>query len=151
MKVSKSQSRARLPWAMFLVIVMMAGWDAVFMRFVHYHSQNRALRPDDYDIQVVTVEDYQSLSDPSQTTVHLSDGTVLTKASAWDSTMFTPVRDGEFFAKVTTKGTAHILDRAMPKTILVLVFGIVGMIVTWPRACKTDKGNRTTESSVTSG
>jgi hypothetical protein len=151
MSVSKSQFRARLPWAIFLVIVVMTGWDAVFMRFIHYHSQNRALRPDDYDIQVVTAEDYRSLSDPTQTTVHLSDGMVLTKAVAWDSTTFTPVRNGTLFAKVTTKGTAHILDQALPKTILVLVFGIVGMIVTWPRASKEDQGSRTTESNATSG
>lgn len=150
MSLSKSQFRARLPWAIFMVIVMLSGWDVVFMRFVLYHSQNRSLKPDDYDIQVVTAEDYQSLSDPTQTTVHLSDGTVLTKAVAWDSTTFTPVRNGTLFAKVTTKGTAHILDQALPKTILTLIFGIVGMVVTWPRACKTDQGSRTTESNATS-
>lgn len=142
MSLSKSQLRACLPWAIFIVIVLMAGWDAVFMRYVHYHSQNRNLRPNDYDIQMVTAEDYRSLSDPSQTTVHLSDGSVLTKAAAWDSTTYKPVHDGTLFAKVTTKGTAHMLDWALPKTILVLLFGIVGMIVTWPRARKPDQGSR---------
>ena len=142
MSLSKSQFRARLPWAIFMVIVLMAGWDAVFMRYVHYHSQNRSLRPDDYNIEVVTAKDYQSLSDPSQTTVHLSDGSVLTKAVAWNSTTFTPVRDGTLFAKVTTKGTAHILNQALPKTIVIILFGIVGMIATWPR---TSRVHRTSE------
>ena len=151
MSLSTSKFHAHLAWMMFLVIVLTAGWDAVFMRCVHYHSQNRRLRPEDYDIHVVTAEDYRSLSDPNETTVHLSDGTVLTKAVAWDSTNFTPVRNGALFAKVTTKGTAHILDRTLPKTTLVLVFATVGMIVTWPRTCKTDRGGRTTESNSTSG
>lgn len=145
MSVSKLQFYARLPWAIFLVIVLMTGWDAVFMRFIHYHAQNRVLRPDDYDIQVVTAEDYRSLSDSSETSVHLSDGTVLTKAVAWDSTMFKPVRGGALHAKVTTKGTAHIFNQVLPKTILVLVLGIVGMILTWPLACKTDQGSRTNQ------
>jgi len=150
MSSSKSQVRAWLPWAIFLVLVLGAVEDVVFTRFVLYHSQNRALQPSDYDIQVVTAEDYQALSDPAQTTVHLSDGTVLTKAARWDSTTFTPVRSGAMFARVTTKGTAHMLDRTLPKTILVGVLGIVGMIATWPRACKTDAETRTTKSNATS-
>ena len=142
MSLGKSQFRARLPWAMFMVMVLTAGWDAVLMRYVHYHSQNRSLQPGDYDIQVVTAEEYRGLSDSEQATVQLSDGSVLTKAVVWDSSTFTPVRDGTLFAQVTTKGTAHLLEQALPKTICVLVFGIVGMIVTWPRACKTDEGSR---------
>jgi len=149
MNLSKSQVRTWIPWAIFLVLVLGAVEDVVFTRFVHYHSQNRALQPSDYDIQVVTAADYQALSDPAQTTVHLSDDTVLTKAAAWDSTTFNPVRSGAMFARVTTKGTAHILDRTLPKTILVLVLGIVGFIVTWPRACKTDVERRATEPNAT--
>lgn len=138
MSVRRSSFRERLPWGIFLVIVLMTGWDAVFMRFIHYHAQNRALRPDDYDIQVVTAEDHRALSDPSQTSVQLSDGTRLTKGAAWDSAMFKAVRDGAFHAKVTTKGTAHILDQALPKSLLVLLLGIVGMILSWPRACRAE-------------
>jgi hypothetical protein len=148
MNLSKAQFRACLPWAIFLVILLMVAWDAVFMRFVLYHSQNRNLRPGDYDVQVVTAEDYRSFSDPSQTTVRLSDDSVLTKGVAWDSSRFKPVQDGTMFVKVTTKGTAHILDYTLPKLLLILFFGLVGMIVTWPRACKTDQGSRTTESNA---
>jgi hypothetical protein len=142
MSSAKARFYSRLPWAVFLVIVLMALWDVVFMRYVLYHSQNRNLRPSDYDIQVVTAEDYRSLSDPGETTVHLSDGSVLTEAVAWDPTAFKPVQDGTLFTKVTTKGTAHILAQVLPKTTLTLIFGILGMVVTWPRACKADHGSR---------
>ncbi|HPA44847.1 MAG TPA: hypothetical protein PK395_03705 [bacterium] len=133
MNLTRAQFRNRLPWAIFLIIVLMSMWDVVFMRYVHYHSQNRSLGPDDYEIQIVTADDYRALSDPGQATVRLADGSVLTKGPAWDTSSFRPVRDGAEYVKVTTRGTAHFVDYVLPKVLFYIFLGLVGLIATWPR------------------
>lgn len=116
MGVSKSNLRAHLPWAIFFVIIVSAASQVVFTRYVHYHAQNRILKPNDYNARVVTAEDYQSLSDPSG---------------------FKPIEDGSKYVMVTTKGTAHHLAYTLSQLIPFLFLGLVGLIVTWPRVDKT--------------
>jgi len=151
MKLTKQQFLARLPRAAFIVIVFVAVWDIAFTSHVLYHSQNRHLKPKDYDIRVVSAEDYRALSDPSQITVQLEDGSVLTKAAAWDSSDFKPIEDGARFVEVTTKGTAHLLDYTLPKLIHYLFLGLVGLALTWQQAHRAGKACRTSESNATSG
>ena len=151
MNLTKSKFRNRLPWAVFLVIVVTVVSELVFTRYVFYHSQNRSLRPNDYNIQVVTAEDYRSLSDPSKTTIQLADGSVLTKGVAWDSGRFKPIEDGAKYVKVTTKGTAHLLYYTLQHLLPCLFLALVGLLVTWPRTDKNGQASRTTESNATSG
>lgn len=129
---TKWQLRESLPWTIFLIILTITASDMIFGHFVLYHSQNRQLRPDDYEIRVVTAADYRSLADPSVTTVRLADGSMIGKGPAWSATNFKPLKDGATYALVTTKGTAHALVYTLPVQIGCLFLGLLGLVVSWP-------------------
>jgi len=64
-----------LPFSIFLMMAaqLLATW--VFVRFVHYESQYQTLPVDSYSVEVIMLDDYVKLQDPSLKEVELSNGT----------------------------------------------------------------------------
>ena len=107
---------------------MVTGW--AFARFVHYHSQNRLLRPADYEAEVVSAADYARLSDPTATSARLSDGTEVTKGEIWHSAVlpnYKPLDGGNRYVLVTVKGTAPFLPTLEATLIPVLIVLVIGL------------------------
>src|SRR6188768_1668345 len=98
-----------------MLVVINLFWSWFFVYFVHSHAQYTSLAPNDYLFELVTKEDLAKLSDPSLTEVTLSDGRHFVKATAWHELNmpqnYAPSPDGQWFVKVTTKGTAHFARR----------------------------------------
>jgi hypothetical protein len=136
MKEQYRQILQRLPWGLFVMVVLWSLSTWTFARFVHYHSQNRGLRPEDYEVQIVSKEDYDLLANSANRRVVLSDGSHVAKADEYDRIVlptFRPVDGGAQYLRVTTKGTAHHVERTTSDLIPFLLIGLVGVVITWPR------------------
>jgi hypothetical protein len=124
----KKQSIQRIQTVILVVICLWiaSGW--IFARYVHYHSQNRNLNPNDYEIMVVSNAEYDALVDPDQTKVTLQNGSEFIKGPHWNASGFKALAGNAGYARVTTKGTAHHLSRTtsdlLPPFLLAL-FGVV--------------------------
>jgi hypothetical protein len=102
------------------LIMIFTAW--IFVRFIHYHSQYRILNPKDYDVQVLTKDDYEKLSNPANQEVKLSDGTLYDKSDSWYSKVlpkYKPVNNTGQYVLVTIKGTAPFV-RDWEQTIIPL-------------------------------
>jgi len=103
--------------------------NAVFFCFLHYQSQYRHLDPQHYNVQVITSEDYQNLSNPENLSVKLSNGsTVTNRAESWASSvlpMYKSANYGSQYVLVTLKGTApfmtHFLSIVLPIFVVSLL------------------------------
>ncbi len=114
----------------FACIWLVSNWCLV--RFALYHSQNRWLQPDDYDVQVLTTEDYRHMSDPNQRTVALSSGAVVRKGKNWESGVllnYKPVNEGSLYTLVTLKGTAPFVPQLEGVIIPVFLVSSIGFFV----------------------
>jgi len=114
----------------FTCIWLVANWGLV--RFALYHSQNRLLQPDDYDAKVIAVADYKHLSDPTQRTVTLFNGTRLQKAEKWESVVlpnYKPIEEGSRYVLITLKGTAPFVFQLEATIIPVFVVSLIGFVV----------------------
>ncbi len=86
--------------------------NAVFMRFLHYDSQYRLLDPQYYNVEIITQEDYEQLSNTENRSVNLSSGKTITKGDTWDSRVlpkYKSVNDGSQYVLITLKGTAPFM------------------------------------------
>ena len=117
-----------------VAIVWIMG-ETIFMRFVHYDSQYRLLKPEHYNAEVITQEDYKQLSNPENRSVKLSSGTVLKKAEIWDSHVlpnFKSVNNDSQYVLVTLRGTAPFMPQwysgVMPIVIGSVVLALFGLI-----------------------
>lgn len=119
-----------LPFITFAVLAthLFATW--IFVRFVHYDSQYRTLPIDSYSIEVIDVDDYAKLQDPSREEIKLSNGTTISdRQPAWFGTILPNYkRVGEHYVHVTTLGTAHYYSRWIIDTLplaTMVAFGLV--------------------------
>lgn len=99
--------------AVFIICCIWILWGWVFVRFIHYHSQNRLLKPDDYTAEVVSQEDYRELSNPKNREISLSNETQMVKRDKWDSIVlpnYKAIDGGSKYVLVTLKGTAPFVS-----------------------------------------
>ncbi len=104
----------------------------IFIRFIHYHSQNRILNPNDYDVQVLTEKDYQKLSDPANRDVTLSDGIFFGKTELWYSKVlpkYKLINNSDQCILVTIKGTAPFVQYWESTTIPLVVILIIALVI----------------------
>ena len=126
-------SKRRLQIAPVAVLFMAIVWvviELVLARFVHYHSQNRLLRPSDYKAEVVSAADYALLSNPDAVKVRLSDGSEVHKAEIWHSTVlpnYKPLDGGNRYVLVTVNGTAALMPALLATLMPVLVMLVIGL------------------------
>ena len=131
MKATSKGKRTNVFLAFFCIFAVM--WiisDTVFLRFVHYDSQYRFLDPEHYNVEVVTEEDHNKLSNPENRTVALSSGTTLTKADTWDSRVlknYKSVNDSSQYVLVTVRGTAPFMDKWYGNITPVFIICIIGL------------------------
>lgn len=117
-------------FATFVVILLHIFWSWVFARYVHADAQYRTLRPEYYDVQVVSTEEYHRLSDRSVPRVALSNGSIMEKSAAWYDVVLPGYKlapDGEHYVLVTTYGTGHVLSYLEPFYILLGSFAACGV------------------------
>jgi hypothetical protein len=107
----KRQSIHRIQTVILLVICFWIAGVWIFARYVHYHSQNRHLNPNDYEIMVVSDAEYDAIVDPDQTRITLQNGSEFIKGTHWNASGFKALGSNAGYARVTTKGTAHHLNR----------------------------------------
>lgn len=119
----------------FIIFVILASWlfaSWIFIRFLHYHSQNKVLPAGSYSIELITAEDYAKLNDPSLETVTLSNGTTISdRQSTWYKVIlpnYKPV--GDQYALVTTLGTAHYYRRWITDAMPLMMWTAFGLLVT---------------------
>ena len=133
--------------AFFCVFALM--WiilGTVFMRFVHYDSQNRLLNPEHYKVKVITEEDHKQLSNPENRTVILSNGDRVTKGDIWDYhelPNYKSVNNGSQYVLVTLRGTAPFMDKWYESIIPTFTICIIGLF--WGLKRKRLKEQKETE------
>ena len=131
MKATLKGKRNNIPLAFVCAIAVM--WivsSTVFMRFVHYDSQYRLLNPEHYNVEVITEEDHNKLSNPENRTVTLSNGTTLTKGDVWDSRVlknYKSVNNGSQYVLVTVRGTAPFMDKWYGSITPIFTLCIIGL------------------------
>jgi len=102
----------------------------VFIRYIHYHSQNRLLNPADYHVRVVTDNDYQKLSNPANREIKLSNGTKLIKADLWNSRVlkhYKAIEAGSRYVLVTLNGTAPFVRDWQTTMIPLFILSAAGL------------------------
>ena len=117
-------------WICFMFIAINTGFI-----HLHYDSQNRLLNPENYNVEVVTGEDYKQLSNPENRTVALSNGSKLTKGDRWDPHVlpkYKSVNNGSRYVLVTLRGTAPFVhlwyeSAVMPIVIVGVVLALYGL------------------------
>ncbi len=114
--------------ALFLSISALMSIAAQFSisRFWLYDKQNRALNPDHYSAELVTKADFDQIADPSIRTIALSNGSQFTKADRpeWEEKVipfYKPIGTNDYYLKVTTKGTAHVVPYCFESVVLAFV------------------------------
>ena len=123
--------------SVFVICLIMIFTNWIFIRFVHYHSQYRILNPNDYNVEILTEDDYRKLSEPTNQEVTLSDGTTLVdRAEIWYSKVFPKykaVKASSQYVLVTIKGTAPYVQywemTIIPLAVILiiaLVFNLAG-------------------------
>jgi len=123
-----------------LIVVVFVGscmWilsDWVFVRFIHYHSQYRLLKPDDYKAQVISQEDYQELSNPKNREISLSNGTQMVKGDKWNSIVlpnYKAIDGGSKYVLVTLKGTAPFTTTWLTLALPILALSLIGLFISF--------------------
>ena len=121
--------------ALIGVCLMMIFTSWIFIRFVHYHSQYRSLNPNDYDVQILTEDDYQKLSDPANKEVTLSDGKLFSKTDLWYSKVlpnYKAVKENGRYVLVTIKGTAPFVpyweSTAIPLAAILIIALVINFV-----------------------
>jgi len=98
-----------------LALVVSLFWQWLSMRLWLYHSQNRNLNPADYEVCVLTADEYQQLINPDVREVRIGNGSqTIIKAGDQDweakaKSRYKSVYNGKYYVQITTKGTAHFL------------------------------------------
>jgi len=102
-----------LPLITFVMIAFQLLFTWIFVRFVHYDAQYRTLPIDSYEAEVITLDDYAKLQDPSLKEVELSNGTrILDRQPAWYRIVLPNYKKvDDHYVHVTTLGTAHYYRR----------------------------------------
>jgi hypothetical protein len=111
MKVFNRATRNMLPAVIFLLLLGHSLGSWILIRYMLHDAQSRILKPEHYDVQVVTAEEYGDLADPAVRIVTLADGSTISKAAAWDDIVpagYKPTPTKQYVL-VTTKGTAHVI------------------------------------------
>ena len=111
-------------------VLMLVIVETAFMRLVHYDSQHRLLNPEHYNVEVITEEDHEQLSNPENRTVILSNGTKRTKADRWDSHVlpnYKSVNNGSQYVLVRLRGTAPFIDKWYGGIIPIFTICIIGI------------------------
>jgi hypothetical protein len=115
-------------------LVVFLFWQLVFMRFWLYHSQNRKLNPADYEVRLLTAEEYEQLVDPNVRQVRVANGSqTMIKAADRDwqakaKSRYKPVYNGKYYVEVTTKGTAHVLDHWYGTFVPAAIFSLGALL-----------------------
>ncbi len=120
MKVFNRATRNMLPLVIFMLLLGQSLGTWILIRFALKDAQNRILKPEHYDVQVVTAEEYGELSDPEVRSVTLADGSTIIKAAAWDDNVsagYKPTATDQYVL-VTTKGTAHVIAYLEPYLVM---------------------------------
>jgi len=113
-----------------VALVLLLFWQWVFMRFWLYRSQNRNLSPADYEVRVLTAEEYEQLVDPNVREVRVANGsqTMIKAGDAdWEAkakSRYKSVYNGKYHVEVTTKGTAHALDYCYQIFVPAVIFSL---------------------------
>jgi len=122
--------------ALIWLCLMMIFTNWIFVRFFHYHSQYRSLNPHDYDVQILTEDDYLKLSDPANQEVTLSDGTLFSKTDIWYSKVlpnYKVVKESGWYVLVTIKGTAPFVpyweSTAIPLAAILIIALVIDFAV----------------------
>jgi len=98
-----------------IVLVISLFWQWLSMRFWLYHSQNRNLNPADYEVRVLTPDEYEQLINPEVREVRIGNGSITmikTGDQDWEAkakSRYKSVYNGKYYVQITTKGTAHFL------------------------------------------
>jgi len=109
-------------------------WGWVFVRFIHYRSQNRLVKPDDYTTEVVSQEDYRGLSNPENREITLSNGTQMVKGDKWDSVVlpnYKAIDGGSKYVLVRLKGTAPFVSDWLMWALPILVLSLIGVFISF--------------------
>ena len=114
------------------ITIIMILTNTAFMRFWLYDSQNRLVKPEHYDVEVITQEDHKQLSNPENKTVTLSNGTKIIKGERFDPLVlphYKSVNDGSQYVLVTIRGTAAYIERWYENIIPILCMCIIGLFI----------------------
>ena len=117
-----------------VALVLFLFWQWVFMRFWLYRSQNRNLNPADYEVRVLTGEEYEQLLDPNVRQVRIANGSrTIGKAGDpdWEAkakSRYKSVYNGKYHVQVTTKGTAHALGYCYDILVPSVIFSLGGLL-----------------------
>lgn len=117
-----------------LALVVFLFWQLVFMRFWLYHSQNRKLNPADYEVRVLTAEEYRQLINPEVREVPIGNGSqTMVKGGDpdWEArakSRYKSVYDGKYYVEITTKGTAHVLDHWYGTFVPAAIFSLGALL-----------------------
>ena len=115
-----------------LVIFLFQDWAS--MRFWLYHSQNRNLKPVDYNVTVLTHDEYERLINPDVRQVHIGNGTqTFIKADDpdWEvkaKSRYKSVYDGKYYVEVITRGTAHALIHWYGTFVPAVIFSLGALL-----------------------
>lgn len=117
-------------WMLFVLLTaqMLCSW--VFVRFVHYDAQYRALEPDTYQAKIITPEDYALLQDSTKESVTLSDGSTYSdrQASFYEHIIPSYKQIGDHYLLVTTIGTSHYYYRWISDMVPLMISSVLGVI-----------------------
>lgn len=92
-------------------------------RFWLYHSQNRVLKPADYNVRVISSDDYARLSNSTEEFVKLSKGS--TRKDSLPN--YKPLGNGEQYVRVIINGTAAFFPRLLEAQIPILLCLMMGL------------------------
>jgi hypothetical protein len=90
------------------------------------------LNPNDYNVQVLTEEDYLKLSDPANQEVTLSDGTLFGKTEKWYSIVlpnYKIIKESGQYILITIKGTAPFVQYWEYTIIPLVVILIIALVI----------------------
>ena len=130
----KEQRLRLLIFTVFVVSCIWIFWGWIFVRFIHYHSQYRLLKPDDYTAKVISEEDYRVLSNPKNREISLSNGTHMIKTDKWDSIVlpnYQAIDGGTKYVLVTLKGTAPFTFTWLTWALPIFVLSLMGVFISF--------------------
>jgi hypothetical protein len=132
-----------MPFGIFMMMAVQLLITWVFVRFVHYESQNHTLPIDSYSVEVITLDDYAKLQDPSLEVVELSNGTkIMDRQPAWYRIILPNYNKvGDHYVHVTTLGTAHYYFRWVTDALPLVFLTVFGLFCT-----RMDLRRRTAEN-----
>jgi len=120
----------------FAVLIIQLGITWCFVRYVHYDRQNHIMEPEYYDCEILSADEFAVISDPANRVVRLPDGGQMTKSEVWETIVlpnYKPIRDGNYWVLVTTKGTGHLLWRWQTDMLPILMVALLGFLASWAR------------------